>query len=621
MVYRVITLVVALLLPAPVVSEGRCAGSYKNCVLEKPLPKAAWWERELRERQPECNKIDPGGSGTCHQWTVDLSDKAQEAVLDVKTQLSDYIKTRYDTTAKSRILSWNNPMDELYLSAPGNTEGSDRVFVTPHIDGPHGIYPFMTNFRCVYGLTGPHETVTIQPMRDLDERELTLGPGIFTCFDFNREIHWIEKRGEENSTSSERMVLKLHFYEYPAILAPIADYFGSFNANYNFAARAAFLASQFPDRSKLSRLLARLINGWTIAFGLIENVFGYMNIGVVLLFAYGLRMQLYSVVKTVSVLHLVISALTLVFRSLPHGQFVRDAVGFQALSFFLLSIAYLKELSNGKFDGRSMVSIILTGAGFSLVGSVISILGPHLMYYGDFLSSWPVSESLDFTPLQYSLAMKAGWMIGLLGMSIGAAKFSSIFNIHLILNMMVAGLEITGLHLPSSLAYDKVIADFEACHADQANIYAHLATTGVAILGVFGMLSLMTRKSNQGTKSPTNYLPSILTAVSWVLVRYTVPDDDVAFLTVGVTFALAATAWHLNLSLSKSVVLLLAGMVGQEIAHMVAKETAYMWTYLAEQEAPMAAATFALHNVWLVPFELRSFVTVISASAMKSAMV
>ena len=46
-------------------------------------------------------------------------------------------------------------MDELYLSAPRNSEGSDRVFITPHIDGFLGWLPFFTNYRCVYGLTGP----------------------------------------------------------------------------------------------------------------------------------------------------------------------------------------------------------------------------------------------------------------------------------------------------------------------------------------------------------------------------------------------------------------------------------------------------------------------------------
>merc|ERR1712070_130625 len=225
--------------------------------------------------------------------------------------------------------------------------------------------------------------------------------------------------------------------------------------------------------------------------------------------------------------------------------------------------------------------------------------------------------------LQLSLAMKAGWMVATFGMYLGVGlEFRSVFRSQLVWNAIVAVLEITNVHLPSTLSYDRVLADFEACHKDIANIYAHVITTGVALVGVFGLINLMVRAHQKEAKTTkTAYLPLILMAVSWVLARYTVPDDDVAFLTVGVIFALAALSWHLKLSMTASLALLVGGMAGQEVAHMMAKETAYMWTYLAEQEPSMAAATFALHNVWLVPFELRSLITTVSASAMKAATV
>lgn len=114
---------------------------------------------------------------------------------------------------KSRVLAWNNPMDELYLSAPKNTEGSDRVFVTPHIDGFVGWIPFVRQWRCVYGLTGPHDTVTVQPMRNPHEREILLSPGVFTCFDFNREIHWIENR-PSNHTAHKVFIARELFCMY-----------------------------------------------------------------------------------------------------------------------------------------------------------------------------------------------------------------------------------------------------------------------------------------------------------------------------------------------------------------------------------------------------------------------
>ena len=69
------------------------------------------------------------GTGTCHQWTVDLSDSARESVNSIKTTVQDFIMTTEDVEAKRRVLTWNDGMDELYLSAPKHNRGSDKVFV------------------------------------------------------------------------------------------------------------------------------------------------------------------------------------------------------------------------------------------------------------------------------------------------------------------------------------------------------------------------------------------------------------------------------------------------------------------------------------------------------------
>jgi hypothetical protein len=44
--------------------------------------------------------------------------------------------------------------------------------------------------------------------------QVTLGPGVFSCFDYNRDIHWIENRANASIPNpKERIVLKLHYYE------------------------------------------------------------------------------------------------------------------------------------------------------------------------------------------------------------------------------------------------------------------------------------------------------------------------------------------------------------------------------------------------------------------------
>lgn len=94
-----------------------------------------------------------------------------------------------------------------------------------------------------------------------------------------------------------RQVLKLHFYEYPAIVgAFLGDSFGALNANYNFLARRAFLISQFPDRSWVSRMVAKMINGVTIFGGSAEVVYGYCNIGIVAAAAVAVKFRLHALI-------------------------------------------------------------------------------------------------------------------------------------------------------------------------------------------------------------------------------------------------------------------------------------------------------------------------------------
>jgi hypothetical protein len=50
-------------------------------------------------------------TGTCHQWTVELSDAGKEKVLDIKNSLQDYILT----TNEVRALNYMNCARALVL--------------------------------------------------------------------------------------------------------------------------------------------------------------------------------------------------------------------------------------------------------------------------------------------------------------------------------------------------------------------------------------------------------------------------------------------------------------------------------------------------------------------------
>lgn len=667
-----------------------CAPHLGECKTSKPLPKSKWWQEELFKSQEKCAEVDPNGSGTCHQWTNELSPKAQAAVNDIKTTVGNYIKASMGTEARDRELTWNDQMDELYLSAPKHGEGSDKVFITPHIDGFFGWMPFMTAFRCVYGLTGPHETVTLQPMRGMDEYEINLSPGRFTCFDYNREVHWIEHREEEDASNhSERMVLKLHFYEYPKLLTRFAKAFGDLNAQYNFFARRMFLVSQFPDRSWISKQVGRVINAITLYGGNAESWFGYMNMGIVLLLLTAVAFRPHAALATAGSAYLVIYLLGFIFRSAPFGMFMRDCIAFKSFGMALLGYVYLTE--SIKF-GWNVLSLATAAAGFGMAAVSYWELGPTLSFYG---MEFGVVDAGDVdTTLHHTVAnpMIIGSIFGLCGLRLHpqfGRKFHKTFVLQVALYVTLLAAEKYDIFVPASHSFVPTLAEFVQYHQVSGDVYAHLLTTGVALLGVFGLVynqvaprtaarakavpetpvavpmpvskpepkTVDAPKPVPKSAPPTTYdvaveyvfgkksaatkeaadtskpvpkpaskpapepkpvatpdcapvVPNVallLTAYAWILVRYTVTDDDAAFLTVGVVALLAAVVAATRPSGAVCAALIAIGTGAQEYAHMHFKEETYMSSYAAFSSE--AALTFALHNLWLLPFELRAAIT------------
>lgn len=689
-----------------------CAAHLGECKTKKPLPRSKWWHDELYKSQELCASVDPDGSGTCHQWTNQLSKKAQDAVLDIKTTVANHIKDTMRTDDRHRTLAWNDQMDELYLSAPKHGEGSDKVFITPHIDGFFGWIPFMTAFRCVYGLTGPHETVTLQPMRAPEEREINLSPGRFTCFDYNREVHWIEHRELDEANNSERMVLKLHFYEYPKLLQNVADMFGDLNAQYNFFARRMFLLSQFPDRSWISKQVGRVINGITLYGGNAESWFGYMNIGIVLLLLAAVSFRPYAALATAGSVHLGIYIFGYAFRSVPFGMFVRDCVAFKSFAMALLAYTYISESLKRGFNP---LSLGVAAAGFGMAGMAYSELGPDLAYYGVEFGVFSASHEASVFPASVPFPMIVGSIFGLIGLRLHpefGAKFHGAFKLQVGLYTLLAVLETYNVHVPASHAYENTLNEFLPYHQVPGNAIAHLVTTGISVLGVLGLAAnavtaraapakgaapaapkieappapvapvapvapavpppaaANTTKpkvppksfyddmydyvfgnnkaavpkpaaptpappvpvvpvvakpaapkpspSLEAASSTADEAPVVLktgvlfVALSWVLVRYTVPDDDAGFATVGMMALLAAINALLRPSNATSVALIAVGVGAQEYAHMHFKEVTYMSSYASISLD--AALTFALHNLWLLPFEIRATIGTLTES-------
>jgi len=622
-------------------SVGQC-DSNGLCTVKGGIKNGHWWRKELNSAQPECKSIDPEHAGTCHQWTVALDPPARNRVAAIKEMLADYILTTERVGLKRRVLEWNDPMDELYLSAPKHATGSDKVFVTPHIDGFVGWVPFMRAWRCVYGLTGPHDTVTIQPMRNPDNREVVIGPGVFTCFDYNREIHWIENRPVPGESSiDERMVLKIHFYEYPALLSFVGPAFGQFNAAYNFFARKAFLVSQFPDRSWFAKFVGAAINGITLYGGSAEAVYGYCNAGLLLSAFAAVRFELPKMVFWSGVLAGLATCLSLLFRSTTLGLFHRDALSLHATAMLLACASYARawwaknEKTKKKHEepgggGGGLLSAGLVCGGLALVCWALTHLGTDSAFHGRELAS--TSSVVRTGPYAFtSHPMALGWLGWLLGLRLHPSssfrgKFHSSFLAHSWLAVLALFLEATDLHVPQEADYFSTFADFSSYHTEPGNVYAHLLTTCASVVGAFGLaynlLSLHPKNKAGGSPSSSN-APLLTLSVTWLVCRFALPqDDDAAFLTVPLMALLSLAAWAGAPSNAACTALLVGGIAGQELAHWFYAEVAYLTAYaVTGQSAGVGGAgvggklaTFALHNIWLVPFEVRAAINALSAS-------
>lgn len=148
-------------------------------------------------------------------------------------------------------------------------------------------------------------------------------------------------------------------------------------------------------------------------------------------------------------------------------------------------------------------------------------------------------------------------------------------------------------------------------------------------MGVLGLLNnfLQSPKSDKGNLTNA---PLVTLAWTWLVVRYTVPDSDVANVCVFLMTLFAVIVWKMKPSNTLSMIFLVLGVrhnpltffdsisyvhpsqfLLQELAHHYYGEVTYMASYAAL--TPSAALTFLLHNLWLLPFEVRAAITAASA--------
>ena len=96
-----------------------------------------------------------------------------------------------------------HPMDEIYVSRPearNFKSSSDDVFIVNHIDGPFYALPFTSVYRVLVCVRGDPDVSTHFPQNRHPDEKRTLAKGDVLGFDFNREIHYIDKTPSGSST-------------------------------------------------------------------------------------------------------------------------------------------------------------------------------------------------------------------------------------------------------------------------------------------------------------------------------------------------------------------------------------------------------------------------------------
>ena len=210
----------------------------------------------------------PAEITTTHIYETQVPDDVKRYISNVKNSVninSHLLKL----TSSNNIIRPVTEMNEVYCSKHRGTEskaGSDAVFETEHIDGPFGMVPKLTLFRCIITICNQTGTETV-----IGENTYRMKKGHFVAIDYNRDLHYIKVAdGFDGRLSAKRYVLKLHYISYPMGCPMFAVRIFEFcNINYNRLARAAFLYTLEPKtlpQKALSFVINKTTKMWSTFF-------------------------------------------------------------------------------------------------------------------------------------------------------------------------------------------------------------------------------------------------------------------------------------------------------------------------------------------------------------------
>lgn len=549
---------------------------------------------------------------TFHTWLwKDLDNATEAAMRRIQAEISQFLGTHH-----SRVATPLESMDELYVSAVQHTEGSDKVFVTPHMDGFFQWLPLASVKRCIYGVDvlskGGPDVTTVRPFHPVQsQQQVVVRSGDAVCFDYNHDLHWIaqdQSSGQCSSTNETgcgaggvRVVLKYHFLEMPKALSKLGPVAEELNSRYNAFARKLFVTSLKPSEGLVATFVGHLINAVT-RISYVEYYFGGFNMLRVFFLILASNFTPSRLMPTLGVAHYYLYILVFIFRSIPLEVFIRDAFFVKSSAMCVIALCYFSFRPN-------FLSILVSAAGFGLSAAAFVALGSEATYFGwqygrqvKMVEDWPYGEGMGF---RIPHPMILGSAIGLCGLCINSGfrkAYGRCILAHLALYGVVLALEVTDTHVPAALSYSTLFEEFHSFHKNTMNVWAHLFTTGVGFLGALGLLRAVAEKA--GWKSAEAVYGAVFVGLLVQSTAVYYHDPDVASLSGLLLMTLGFLAVALRMSFWESLLAIVVGTGLQEASHFAVQEPAYMWSYFDGSGA--AWAKLGLHTLHLCAFNIKA---------------
>lgn len=333
---------------------------------------------------------NPAEEKSTHFWFGELSKSAQQSFINCSesSQINATFRSLFSERHYCLDTVWG--MNEVYVTGPKRDDdaaNSDNVFYTRHVDGPFGLLPFVSVYRCIVGMDKNHLITTHFPLAGIGSNACE---GDVLAFDFNREVHYITNDESKRDISDKfRVVLKLHYCVYPRVLAPLGWLMSFLNTRYNEGFRALFLKTINPTNI-FEHFLAWHVNTSTVLMEGVETLFGQRNV-LYLLFVAGLwrATGVYEVFFALtSFVHYFRYISTFYIRKgIDFGSFKRDVLLFKSVALAQLFYHYFYP-ANEVF-ALDWISVAMIVSGYAVSMMATNALGVDRTYFASELGLLP----------------------------------------------------------------------------------------------------------------------------------------------------------------------------------------------------------------------------------------